>query len=350
MKLTTKRKIIEPVSFSEDGSGYDPFTHGVTYSLLSRWLECPEKFRLGYVDLWTPLKVSGAMSFGSIGHAALEHIYSSGAMEGLRGAGMSTVRKAEAILVDRLSRFMATAYAEDRQKLERNTTGDPNEMDELEETYGVAHITLDAYCREWVTDYREIDWIDLEREFAFPYALKDGRRITIKVKIDGAFNTQSKALWLFETKFKGRIDEDAILDKMPYDLQVQLYMWAMEVMYGRKPEGVMYNVVRRSQLRRKQSERRNEFHNRIREDIKARPEFYFMRHNVSFYEDEIRRARVEIGKIIEAFVSAWENRFFFRNSGACDARGKCFFINVCSRGMAKGLYRRDKIFAELETV
>ena len=46
---------------------YDPSRDGVTFSLLSTFLDCREKARL-YLQGWTPRSSSMALTFGSIIH------------------------------------------------------------------------------------------------------------------------------------------------------------------------------------------------------------------------------------------------------------------------------------------
>ena len=46
---------------------YDPKTDGVTFSLLSTFLDCREKARL-HLKGWTPTSASMALTFGSIVH------------------------------------------------------------------------------------------------------------------------------------------------------------------------------------------------------------------------------------------------------------------------------------------
>src|SRR5687768_5683535 len=55
---------------------YDLRRDGVTQSLLNEFLMCPQRARLGYVMGLTPITTSGALSFGSVVHDALDKIYS----------------------------------------------------------------------------------------------------------------------------------------------------------------------------------------------------------------------------------------------------------------------------------
>lgn len=353
IRKTTPQQIKVPVTFEDVPNEYDPFKHGITYSLLSSFAWCPEKFRLGYVERWTPVKTGKAMDFGNIVHAALEHVYTKLAVNvnlGITAVSVGSFSEEE-LCQQELKKYLANAYTADRLRLQQNPTGDPNEFDELEETHGLVYVTLESYFKNWIEDFAEVKFIAMEEEFAVPYVLKDGRTITLKGKRDAVWRPNSEKLWLQETKTKSRIDEDKLNDKMSFELQVQLYLYCLEHDYKEKPGGVVYNIIRRSLLRQKKSERRVDFLKRISDDIAERPEWYFIRNHISFTDDEIRRFKLELGKRLEAFIYAWENRNFYRESNACDVIGRiCPFLCICSGSPIKGLYTRDSTFAELETV
>lgn len=342
MKIKLKKKepqsleIKEPVTWNDIDDEYDPYKHGITQSMLATFAMCPQKFRLAYVERWTSVKTGRALDFGNIVHGALEEVY--------------THRKdSREEAMERLTRWLAKSYTADRNLLTDHPTGDPNEFDELEEAYGVAQVTLEEYIGAWLTDAKDMKWVALEKIFEVPWKLKNGKTVMLRGKRDGDWRTKSGDLWLMETKTKGRIEEDALNDKMSYDVQVQLYMHAQGIEYREEPGGVLYNLIRRSQLRKKNDERRVDFLQRIREHIRQKPDWYFIRNHISFFPDERKQWLIEFGRRVEMFMYAWENRMFYRESGACDIIGrKCPFICMCSGGGARGIYQREKTFTELE--
>lgn len=334
------KRIIEPVTWAdaweEESERYDPYKHGITQSMLSTFATCPQKFVYGYVERWTSVKTGRALDFGNIVHGALEELYTH------RNESHDQV-------LDRLTKWLSKSYTHDKSLLNEHPTGDPNELDDLEEAYGVAQVTLEEYVGAWLSDAKDMKWLALEKIFEVPWKLRNGKTVTIKGKRDGDWRTKTGDLWLMETKTKGRIEEDVLNDKMSYDTQVQLYLYAQNHDYAERPGGVLYNLIRRSQLRRKQAERRIDFLQRIREHIRQKPDWYFIRNHISFFPDEQKRWLLEFEKRLEAFMHAWDNRLFYRESNACDIIGrKCPFICMCSGGGPKGIYVRDKVFTELE--
>lgn len=344
-------RIVEPVTFEELSNEYDPFKDGITQSLLSTFALCPEKFRLGYVERWTPVKTGRALDFGTVCHAALAHIYENFPEDlrlGISGeaAGMET----QELVNDKLSKFLAASYTADRKRLVDFPSGNPNEFDELEETYGMAQVTLEGYFDNWLDDLVKMDWLGLEQEVSMPFKLMDGRTVMIKGKLDGVFRS-GKVLRLMENKFRGRVDMDNTNNKLVFDLQVQTYLPLASYYYKEPVNGALYNITRRSQLRKKVNERRVDFLNRIKEDIATRPDFYFMRTQATFTEDERRRWQYEFQRRVEQFIHAWDNRNFYRDDQACDRWNTvCPFMPICSGNPVKGLYTRGKTFSELEVV
>ena len=64
-----KKKII---GNTKRRSLWDLHKHGVSYSMISRFLECRERFRLDVVEGWQETKINVPLEFGSIFHEAME--------------------------------------------------------------------------------------------------------------------------------------------------------------------------------------------------------------------------------------------------------------------------------------
>ena len=91
---------------------------GVTFSSLSRWLECPEQFSLAYIEGKTPKRISEPLEFGSVFHLALEYQFKASPNE----------------VINRV----ASAYRDWR----RPTLTNSAEKDALEKILGLAAVTF----------------------------------------------------------------------------------------------------------------------------------------------------------------------------------------------------------------
>ncbi len=318
------------------------YKDGVTQSIIGRYLSCPEKVHLGMEERLGAMRTTGALSFGSLVHEALDWLYTGFMKNHTKGVALNL----KAVSAD-LAVWMKEKLAEDRRILQE--AGAATEATELslEENFGMAEIVLNAYFRRWTRDYDHYEWLALEKEFCVPYVMPSGNIIPVRGKIDGVMRIRDK-LWLFETKTKARIEDEAIVSKLNFDLQVLLYMWAMQRIYGEKPMGVIYNLIRRPQLRRTQKEMLSEFLERIRVDIETRPEFYFIRYEAAILPHETARWELEFLNIMTS-IEQWANGAHrFRNSSACSGMfGTCEYIRYCAEKDETGLIRREQLFPEL---
>ena len=111
----------------------------------------------------------------------------------------------------------------------------------------------------------------------------------------------------------------------------------------------IYNIIRKTGLKQKTNESIPKFVKRIVEDIKDRPEFYFIRLEVITSKQEIMEFRKELLGLLSDFI-AWRNGKapHYKNPNNCITKyGRCEYIGVCSRDEYSSLTKRKVIFKEL---
>lgn len=361
----------------------------MTQGLLANFLLCPEKARLATVEGLTQVRTGGALAFGSIIHDILDVVYS------------HAMRKREAkdwyaFTTSVLGIALAEREKKDREVLNEVKGGDIEALNLLEENYGAAEGLLPGYLKKWASDFEHVEWLGLEEMFDIPYTLdmpgwytvsynhegtdyveyvtaKDeeqalnlvsafqGKRMSVdsyavpgilmrlRGKRDGRFRSKkSGQVWLFETKTKGRINEDSIMDRLNFDLQTMLYLWTMWKEFDVFPGGVTYNILRKPQLKMKKGENLKQFVARIAKDIEDRPDFYFMRYQSSITQQDLKKWEAEF-KVQLRRLFLWsrgdEN---YKNSSACSMGGvNCQFLSVCSRNDRTHFTRKVTPFPEL---
>jgi hypothetical protein len=308
---------------------YDVDKDGVNASLLGRWLSCRELARL-YLLGWTPRRIGAGRIFGIIVHGVLERIYSdiqNGELESLP----STKRVKREI-----------AHMEKVWK-RQNPRADADTLQLLELNLLLAESILPVYFKFWHEDISRMDWYALERKFKV--AIGDTHLIG---RMDGNFKPTKgkKVYWLFETKSKSRMGEHGetnLVDTLPHDLQVNLYLGAMVAMYDQIPGGLLMNIVRRPGFRLKKGEGPMAFAKRVAADVKKRPEYYFVRIRMSIDKADLARTEREHLAMVADFM-AWSKGkgHHYRNSGQCENKyGTCEYLKVCSAGDYTGLYQRE---------
>lgn len=277
-KKPVKGKKVDPLWKLEDG---------VTYSILSKFSNCRQRFHIGKVQGWKPKSFNYPLEFGNIFHLLSE------AQDMGYGAEVFTAIS---------NNYINTKIDEG------SATSD--EIRDLSILAGVADITFRKYLDYWKKNHsftldikgkekrvyeKDFNWRGKEEAFDLQYRMLNGRMVRIRGKIDGMFDIRkiTKGNWLFETKTKGKIDTTLISEGLHKDLQTGMYMTAMEMLdRGVTPRGVIYNVIRRTQLKPRKNEKAVDFVQRVEEDIDKRPEWYFMRWIREITPDELSMFKI----------------------------------------------------------
>lgn len=306
---------------------YNLYKDGLTQSFLAAWLECREKAKLAYLEGWRSSGPSRALDFGTMVHNALDMCYSR-AMQKKKPTN-KTIKNAIIRTSKAWKKEHPRASLQERQDFER--------------WKGTAQILLEEYFRFYEDDFREMQWESLEEVFS----VKHGK-VPIRGKFDGVFRLKKK-LWLFETKTKSRIDEDFILTQLPMDLQVNVYVWALEKLRKEPVRGVLYNVLRTPGLLYLKTETLNQHLGRVRKDIRKRPEWYFIRYENVLIRSQVEEFKPTFGKMVEE-VDGWfkKENPHYPNPCACMTKyGACAFLQKCATGSEVGLAKAKTPHKEL---
>lgn len=282
-----------------------PEEDGVTFSLLSRFLVCRERFRLLVVEgLKAQDEFNHRIEYGNMWHVC-EEAYSS---------DPSTWH-------DRLRLFCVSLA---RQH--------PLQGEQVQHWYDVCRIQFPVYVQYW-QGYVENKSVYQEEVFKVPYKLPSGRIIFLRGKWDRTF-VKDTGYWLQENKTKGDVKEGQIQRQLTFDLQTMLYTIALRQhvrslkkghpLKGLPFRGVRYNVVRRplsggeGDIRQGAKESREEFHERLKGVLdgtgKKRtgenytgPPHWFMRWDVIVTEDDCQKfVRTCLDPILEQLCLWWD--------------------------------------------
>lgn len=331
MKKTKKIRQLLPYDTSNPKNPvWELYRDGITFSGLSKWLECREQFRLGYVCGWTPTRLSEPLEFGSIFHHCLEH-------EARARKNLTAVLKAY-----RTSRFREITVA-DGPLFEKQIT------------------LAQALIPEYFDYYRkdpEKNWVQREQQFRMDYDL-GGELVPIVGKMDGVLRIVKK-LWLFETKTKSRIDEGAISLSLKMDFQTLLYSLAVQDIYGDCPSGVVYNVIRKPGHKQGKAEKTKDFVKRLRKAISDDPSYFYKRWEVSLQKSDIESfQQTVLNPILSNFVdwnettmprkNPFDSHTHYLNPNNLIGRyGASPFLNLITTGSKSRLKERKKAHPELD--
>lgn len=263
-------------------SRWDLYEDGVSFSLLCKFRNCRERFRIRTVEGLRPSERREAMEFGTIFHKALEY---------------SAQNNTTSQVITKLTSFY------------KGTSVDPMLVRQ-------ACILVPHYNRYHASE--KLNYVAQEEVFDIPYKSHvTGKIIRIRGRRDEVFK-RGQYLWLQENKTKSTIDEDKILKTLPFDLQTMLYVYSMTHDYkGQKIGGVLYNVIRKPGLKQKVSESDNVFlqriNNEVAEDVTNAlatngTSHYFKRYEVDLVPSDITNFfNKTLVPLLESVVVWWES-------------------------------------------
>ncbi len=309
---------------------WDLYRDGISYSLLSRFINCRERFRIYAVEGLTPADTSDSLEFGTLFHKLLEY-------------------HAKGYTLPQLERLLS--------------------KDGVSTSF-LGRLALEIfriYVDTWKDQDASIRYVSQEEVFRTTVWLPSGRKVDLRGKFDEVFRDQGK-LWLQENKTKSQIDEVSLEHTLPFDLQTMLYCHSIRAIYKEAPSGVLYNVIRKPGLKQKVKETDSDFLKRITADISSRPEWYYVRYRISFGPNDIDNfAKQTLFPLLEQVCLWWESikanpfqpwtqqdgstnpHHYSRPFGVYDSfrNGRGEYFDLITRGVDHGLALIDTVFPEL---
>ena len=291
-------------------SGFTLSRTGLSASLIATYATCPRKF-LYKINRWKAVSTSSAaLDFGSFVHEVLDIIYQ-----------MDTPPNTGALL---------TACEQVTKKL-----GDGSHVFKA---YGVLRAYVETFGLDWK--------LFKDRKCEEVFAACSDVGLLFNGKRDMTF-TLRKELTLFETKTKGQVNEDAILQELAFDRQIAIYALTDKSF---RPKKVMYNIIRNPAHKQGKTETLLQFSERIYQEAKADLEHFFKRYEIDV--SELVGTLVDVIDYVGMIQLNIERKSFPRNCSACIQYGACEFLPLCSSDSEPNgnpLFTRDKyIFPELK--
>lgn len=343
-----------------------PEVDGITFSLLSRFLVCRERFRLLVVEGLRPVPTfSHRIEYGQMWHVCEEAYAANETWEPV---------------LKRYCAGLAKKY--------------PLAREQIALWSNVCRRQFPAYLgywREQKVKKRSATKAVLLQEHAFDvrYALFQGRsQHTVRLRgrwdrVDLFSSGKGAEVSLWEHKTKGKIDQGQLSRQLQFDLQTMLYLVALTTwqqddaetfpVEGKYPiTRVQYNVVRRPlsggkhTIRQCQKESEQAFYSRLEGLIRDDPEYFFMRWEVTVTAEDIERFRHEcLDPLLLNLCRWWESISdvkypFGAISNSLHWRTPYGFYNILAEGGSSeldeylatgselGLERTDKLFEEIE--
>lgn len=262
-----------------------PIDDGITYSMLCKFLQCRERFRLKVVEgLEEDIGWKYQMEYGSLFHEAME--------------------------ADSGGKPWLPALEKYHQKLASKYLGNEADIDKWVQIAKMQFPIYKEFWRNHPTNQNrrpifeeepfriEFD-IDSLLSQAFGPNRPNRQFVTLRGKIDACFE-RGGAVYLQENKTKGEIDQDGISLTIDQNLQTCIYHEALRKILPpekiKKIAGTDYNIIRRplsdrNAPRQGKKERLDLFIARVGKLMAANPSHHFFRWTVPMRYPQLARFR-----------------------------------------------------------
>ena len=283
-KLLVRKDFPPAPTFKGDArkvkQGWDLYEHGISYSLLSKFIVCRERFRLRVVEGLKHRGSNDAMDFGTVFHKAVEL--------SAQGKSRTAIQRHFNNLQRKESRKKHKTYDPIRCKL--------------------VSMMVDHYKAYWTDVLKEIQYFESEQVFQVPFKTSTGHIVPINGKRDEGY-IKDKKIWLQENKTKTQINETQIVETLPFMLQPMIYLTSFQHDHpGKKIGGILYNIVRNPSITHKKKQSVAAYIEEVSKDIDNRPEHYFKMFEVDIDDEHLEMwKKLHLDPILSSLCIWWDS-------------------------------------------
>lgn len=307
-----------------------------TASSLKLFRRCKRKFYWKHIFKLRPAQKDKNLAIGHAFHACLGNWYKN------RRSSMSKLMKPYATALDEFAVTASEYYNEE----------DLGKTLALVE--GFRGMML-AYAEVYHSD--RTDWRIKDCEVQFKVDCGD---FDFMGKID-LIATEPGRYMLVEHKTASRVGlNESYLGRLPLDTQVRGYLYGAINGLKYPIKDVVYNVIKKSQLRRKANESVDEFTLRIRGDFMKRPEWYFLREPLRYNTGDLHTFELGMRQTHDEYLAIIKGdnplspHAWTPNDTECNAYFRlCEYHDLCIGGLetnnARFYQQGLGLHAELET-
>jgi len=295
----------------------------ITHSSKAAFLDCPHKYYLSYERLLSPVTLSTNLVIGDVVHRGLAAILSD----------KTTIETVISDVIGPALDAVRSAHFDDPEEFEAHATA----VD--------AMIVGWSEHRGFLKDLRaarvgERQMIEIPFDVSIP-----GTAARLLGKMDAIVSLKD-GYWIVEHKTAGQLGEGYI-KRLAVDDQVTNYFYAASQILPSKPVGVIYNVLRKPSARPTKKETLSQYLNRMVEDYKARPDFYYYQTKLYRDSDSVKRLCNSLKYVVEDIQRSRDRSFWVRNTSNCTRMGTCSFLPICTGGelpevMARYVVREER--------
>lgn len=305
---------------------------GISQSLMSNWT-CRVKFCLA-CQRWTTPDKGKTTYYGTMCHDICEAIY--------KGGKMLSSREIDFVI----NKFIR----KNKEKLLIWTDGN------IEFSAATVKTVMGKYCDIYESDFKLMNIVEVENKFCtrmeqrgldLPYIIRG------KIDMLFSYKKSPEVLFLMEHKSMGTVNEKVLKSRLPIDKQNLFYLTDLSL-EGKSVNSILYNIIRRPQIKMGGEESIVDFCTRLGADINSRPDFYFMRYPIYYTPEDLTRYEEQLYlKFNEIDLFTKGELPLYRNESSCESAYNgtpflCEYIDVCQSNDLRGFIQQNSLFPELE--
>ena len=327
--MAIKKQIIKTSSKGNTPAEYYgikefPFTI-LTNSARTSFLNCRMKFYWQYICRLTPVKASLPFLIGGLFHEGLEAIYNNSFEE---------------------DTFREKVIGEIEKAMDAAETDKESEMLWAQEAIIMG--MLKGY-RERYAKQDKAQWEIIAPETDFVFNLQSGlqyagkRDLLVKSRmVDGIVLVEHKTTSILGAGY---------LAKLPLDNQILIYCKSVEEdpKFKQLPKQIIYNIIRKSSSRQRQSESFNQYKERIEQEYMDNLNSYFYREVIPVNAKAIKESYKELEMCSKEIIRCMETGYYYKNTTQCTAYGTCPYMPLCLKEKLaiNRFVQRENLHAEL---
>lgn len=297
----------------------------LTNSARTAFLNCRMKFYWQYICRLTPIKASLPFLIGGCFHDGLETFYNGEFEE-------DTFRNKVRLAIEKA---MSAAETDKESEL-------------LWSQEAVIMGMLKGYIERYAKQDK-VQWKVIAPETDFVFQMKNGLKYAGKRDLlVRARNV--KGITLVEHKTTSVLSS-GYLAKLPLDNQILVYCKSVELEkeFGELPKQIIYNVIKKSGLRQRQSESFNQYKERIEQEYQDNLTSYFYREVIPVNAKVVEESYKELERCGEEVKRCMCTGYYYKNTTHCTAYGTCPYMPLCLKEKLaiNRFVQRENLHAEL---
>ncbi len=225
------------------------------------------------------------------------------------------------------------------------------EMNQIDTDRVIVQGMLEGYFQRFGFGFPDAEKFLPEAKFEIPIinpcTNSKSRSFLLAGKADGLALLED-TWWIVEYKTASQIPKTYI-DRLMLDNQVTTYIYGLQKYYNIEIAGVIYRVLRKPSIRLNKKETIQQYQNRIIQDYRERPDFYFYEEKLYRSKDDLAEYKAELWQLTQDILKCQKENRWYKNTSRCADWQSCEYIPICAmQPDAHLMFKKAELNLELQ--